>query len=764
MSLFAPLARLSWPATWARLPAALAGHAVAVALAGVLLLAIVACGRPARRWVEAARGPRGGGLLLGFVAGAAALSLILLGLGLAGLWFRGLYAVVIVSAAAAALPSCVAGLRGFRGVRPPAPALILLAATAAVVLPAAFVPETGTDCLIYHLAAPEQFLAVHRIHRDRLAQPFKLPLPAEMLFGWAVVCGHDAVAKLASACAGVLAAAAVAPVAGLPAWSPAAWIAAALLLASSRVLFHLPLSKPDLLALAAFAAALLAAGRRRHAVAWLAFGFAVSLKYTFLLAAPALLAWPWLVSGRGFRSVARAALPAWMAALPLLPWWFRNWLTFGNPLYFVLAGFFPTLDWPPGSTGILSACGIEVFAGRGTGTWPGAAVWGAGRFLAASPGLAAAVLLVFIIGAPLASRRLLGISLLLQAVFIRLGRVDRFCVPADYLAALSAALALAHAFGRLAPRWRRVAAGAIALAGAVPVAASFRALATVDPLPFLAGSETRRSYLARLTGELAGAQDAVAAARPRILLLASDQRAFRFRCRVVLSTAIGPPPLGWTLAREARNPAELAKRFRQLGLTHVAYNLVTAGFQRDIHDYFPWNDRMVSAYAAFCRTRLRIVRAPAFSDHPNGAFYLYEILPRPAAASRLTFFYPGAEGLFRKAWRAQSFKGAPAVDREYARLFRLVPDLQRARDDYAWVKMDREEHAAAFDLVRPGCLAGMIDDENWITYGVGALRLGRRAEALAAFRRAHDLYPDRRAGIGKALRILERGGAAADVR
>jgi len=740
---------------------ALGRHTAALASSALLLVALAGAGAPAARWLGSPSGPWLVRWLFILVTGAGAAALLALGLGLAGLFQPGLLVAAVILGAAAG----IARLRVPAERPDPGPAAsLLMIAALAVSLPVALLPETAQDCLIYHLAAPEQFLIAHRIGADRFGLTFKLPLPGELLFAWSVIVRHDAAARVLPMAAGLLAAAAILPLAGLGARSRAGWMAVALFLASARVLFDLKIAKPDLLGLAAFAASLLAADRRRMGLAWAYLGLAAAFKLTFVLAAPAVPLWICLVRGEPLRRAGRGLGMIWVAAIPLLPWWIKNWWLTGNPLFFMLAGLFPTLGWLPASSEIFRDHYVEAFAPPGTGTWAGAAAYALGRLVTSAPGLALAAVLAFLPGARAPGRRLLALGLVLEVVFIRIGRMERFAVPADFLVAVAAAFAAPAFLEALVPRLHRIATALLALAGAIPLAAAAAGLAVRHPLPCLLGAEPPTAYLARATGELAAIQAAVRTARPRVLLLASEQRAYRFGCRVILSAAVGPPPLGWTLAREARGPDELAKRVRQLGVTHVAYNFVTAGFQRDIHAWFPWDDRMVRMYAETVRTRFRIVRAPGQSDHPNGGFYLYEILPGPGPAQGPVFYLPGAEGIMDGVWQAEGKRDSDLAIRELDRLSALLPDLLWVRNQFASYAFSQRRFATALQLSRPGCLAGMVDDENWSVYAASALAVSRRAEGLAALRRAAELYPERRAGISRALEALARGYGKVSVR
>ncbi|MEK7476529.1 MAG: hypothetical protein AAB152_12980 [Candidatus Coatesbacteria bacterium] len=745
------------------LPAALAADGAAAASSAILLLALAGASVPGARWLRAPRGAWPAGAVFGLVVGAGTASLLLLGAGLAGLFQPPVYAALVAAGAAGGIarvalgrprrPSRAQGARPAPGVA----ANVLLAAVLGVTLPMVFLPEISTDCLIYHLAAPEQFLVAHRISSDAFGVTFKLPLPGELLFGWSVVTGNDAAARVLPLAAGFLAAAALLPLAGLGTGTKPGWLVAALLLASSRVLFDLRIAKPDLLALAAFAAALLAADRRRPGLAWGCLGLAAAFKLTFVLAAPAVPLWGWLRRGEPPRRAALLLAGAWIAALPLLPWWLKNWWFTGNPLFFALTGVFPTLGWLPGSSEVFRGGYVEAFAPPGTTTWGGAAAYALARLATSAPGLSLAALLAVRPGAPAASRRILGLGLLLEVLFIKVGRMERFPIPADFLVAVSAALALPRFLEAMVPRLRALSIAVLMLAGAVPIAGAVAGIASLAPLPCLLGAESPAAFLARSTGELAAVQAAVRIAGPRVLLLASEQRAYRFGCRIVLSTAIGPMPLGWTLARDARGPGELAKRFRQLGITHVAYNFVTAGFQRDVHDWFPWTDRMARDYASFVRARLRIARSPAHSDHPNGGFYLYEVLARPLPSRDPVFYLPGAEGVMREVWQAERREDAAAVRRELGRLAALLPGVLWVKNKVAWQAFAERRMDLTWRWARPGCLAGMVDDENWSIYAAAALGVGRRAEGIAALRRAAELYPEHRTGIAEALEVLARG-------
>ncbi len=613
----------------------------------------------------------------------------------------------------------------------------------------AFVPETEVDCLLYHLAAPDQFFASHALVRDRLSHAFRLPLPVEMLYGFSVACGTDAPAKLLHAAAGVGCAMAVALLAG---GGPAARLAGWLFAMSGWSVMLMLRAKNDLVALLWMATALLATdsgwrdathrGRPRFApppVAWWLFGCGVAAKYTYAPFGLVLAGWGWLRYGVSPQAGWLRAMP--LAALPLLPWWARNHLHFGNFLWFGFTGWLPPVDQAPGGVAEIARNVIEPFAAPGTGTWPGAVRRIAPRWILAAPALALAGSAALRAGAGQPARRLGLAALLLAILHARFGRADRFGLPADLLLAVVGGLAVAGAAPRLPPRARGGGGAVLVLLGLVPLVLRAPGDLAARPLASLVGLESPDAFLARWFGELDDARRAVAARHPRRLLLAGDLRAYRFGVPVTATLTHGIAPLGWSLAREAHDPGEAAKRVRQLGVTMVAYNFVTAFYQKEVHDPYPWTDRMLRVWDGFVRTRLAVVREPARSDHGSGGFYLYKILARPGAPQPLIFYLPGGEGMLREVWLAERRQDAPAVTVALDRLNRLLPGVGAVHDYTAWHAYAFGRWQEAYEHIRVGTTAGMVNDENWVLLGATALKLGRYEEAERAYLRARVLYP-----------------------
>ena len=311
-------------------------------------------------------------------AGFGALAAAFLGLGLAGLWYRPVFAML-------ALPAAIAGIMGLaprlRGIRMPGKpwrspefALpVMLVGWIALLL--CLAPEWFQDPLRYHLFFPRRFLLEHKfIFVERYFFWSYMGLP-QMLYGAALALGGGVGAKAVNAAAAAMSLAALLRLNRLAGFSPA----------TSAVVMGLTVTGPGLhlitgatfgehgcmfLVLLAVEALMddgAPRSRRLREAAMLG-GLALSAKYTAVFGAAGCAV---LIATRSdfaeWIAVARRR-PAWLAAivLPFLPFALERWLWTGDPVspYFGRAGF-PTMDSQ-------SAAALDVyydFAGKVRGKW-----------------------------------------------------------------------------------------------------------------------------------------------------------------------------------------------------------------------------------------------------------------------------------------------------------------------------------------------------------------------------------------------------------
>lgn len=229
---------------------------------------------------------------------------------------------------------------------------LLLALGVGAALLGALTPPHHFDALAYHLAAPQRFLLTGRIAPLPDVLFGNLPLTMEMLYGVGLAFGSDAFAQLLHLAFGGLTALALWSLARRHYDRPTAWLAVALFLATPLVTVWARVANIDL-PLACFlllaALAVIRAGEETGADArrWLVLagifaGLALGTKYQALFAVP-ILGLLVVVDGlrgrRGARDLlARAGLFWGLAVAVAAPWYLKNWIVLGNPIWPLFGG------------------------------------------------------------------------------------------------------------------------------------------------------------------------------------------------------------------------------------------------------------------------------------------------------------------------------------------------------------------------------------------------------------------------------------------
>ncbi len=304
--------------------------------------------------------------LFAFAAGLGLVSVELFALALLHLWTRPVFALfallVLLPALLAArrAPAHAPGPRGGAAPHPllrpdlPAPTALLLAAALVphvLTLAAALAPPLYFDVLVYHLALPSLYL----LEGGWVATPdfvfSGFPQVMEFLFGGALGLGGVAAPSLLvwSTGAGLLAAVFLFARRFLDV--PTSLVAAATLSASTAFLLLVSDAYVDVpLAFFSFLCLHAALASNRDpgpghgwaVAAGLMAGLAFGTKYTggvsSLFGAVILLAGPWRAR--------RVASYIAAAALAASPWWIRNLLVFGNPVFPFATNLFAPLSTP----------------------------------------------------------------------------------------------------------------------------------------------------------------------------------------------------------------------------------------------------------------------------------------------------------------------------------------------------------------------------------------------------------------------------------
>lgn len=264
-------------------------------------------------------------------------------------------------------------------IRPASPGMWAGCAAAVVVFGAslihALLPVWDYDGLMYHLQAPALFLRAGRIVLLPDLWQANGPLLAEMLYLVGVAFESDAVAKVVHLSFAALLVLATFAVARRHVGDRAGWMAAGILLGvpvfpvwASLAYADMAWALYEVLAIAAYLE-----WRRDRRRAWLVvsaamLGWAMGSKYPALALLP-ILCFAILfdrASGSPQARLRSTALFAGAAVLVAAPWYLKNLLLGGNPIYPFVFG---SMDWPPERLQMLMAYLQSFGTGRSVGDY-----------------------------------------------------------------------------------------------------------------------------------------------------------------------------------------------------------------------------------------------------------------------------------------------------------------------------------------------------------------------------------------------------------
>jgi len=616
-------------------------------------------------------------LLRSWFLGLAPLALTGLGLGLTGLWIKGvLIAVAAVSAATLAFQRPKSGM--------PARGAFIAILPCLLSLPGALAPEIAFDSLRYHLALPNLFLFEHRIFHVERFLFSAFPSSMEMLYGFCLSLGSEGAAKMLDwtflPISGYLLYGLVQPI--LPA-RPAILLTAcfcAMPFLGSLAVFSnvdLPLMAVELAAFSCVWSSL----NRKAAGLWLSagwlFGTAMGFKYLGLFAlAGAVLALP--LAGTGF------IRPFLVRTLPLalvLPgaWLAKNILMTGNPVFPYLANLFSSFDveaetiqrhlayaanW--GAEHPLWSAWVTVFPiALSRGTYDGLSE-------ALSPVIFLLSALAVLYFPSQGSRRwLLFVCAILWTVWASAGGgIFRFLVPFYPCAFLLAAILISQASQPTRPL---AIALSLFLAAQIPPLLASQYRLSFAPMGAALGMESRKSFLDRVlppAGRYFPAmKQADIAAKPGRLLVLGDPKAYYagVRCRTEFEFA---PPLLLHLSAISGNSGRMRIRLKQAGIRAVLYRAEAAVSAARMCDCIPARLGTLERYQRFWAEYME----PAWSgEYPaeNNYYQCYRLRDKPGRLdlpkSELWFNLPGTENLTGDADRALA-KGKTKEAAELARM------------------------------------------------------------------------------------------------
>jgi len=719
-------------------------HAAAVAVAAAMAAALWVTGLAVRPWARL--GPALA-VFAAFPLGYAAVSLLYLGLALAGLWFPRVLAAAIVAPAAAALILRRGRLLPRLG-GPPHPGLPgwLVLAAVACILPWSLAPETQPDGWEYFLAGPERWLAAHRYGVLGATPPLHYPDIAEMLYAIPVGLGLDPAAKLLNAAAMLCGAGAVCSLLE----RDARGLGLLMFVTAMTPVFLMTTGKNEGFAAGFVLLAVAFAWRGAWTPAGLFAGLALSTKYLSVLN----LAWLPLLMTAGRRRAQFLRL-AGLAGAVTSPWLVKAWLLTGDPAYPVASGFLPWLvdGWDARNARVWH---LSTAVDAPAGSWPVRAVQG---LIWEHAGLA--LLLPALAFAGGRGRLVAAGSVAAYAAW-QAGfpgpQTTRWAFPS-----IAAALILC---GGPARRWLagpRILRWALVAAWGLAAGHSLVRLAGggVSPLPYAAGSETRAGFLARAFSTLIPAAEAIrAGGRGAVVLLVGEVREYGLPrpCLVANAHASGEAPLVWRLVNASGTDRDLVVRFRELGIRRLLYNYVTIKNVQFCHEPFRWDERMLRLYTAFCRLHLKATRVFDTADFANGGFVVYGFSPRPAARPPRTILYlPGAEAYCHTAVPFRNRGRMAEAVREHAALAAVCPEVLSFRAEWGHTLALSGDWPRAYALLASAVHDGFAEPVHLVNFGLAAVQLEKHAEADAVFRRCLTGAPSHAVAVRIGLGWAEFG-------
>jgi hypothetical protein len=288
---------------------------------------------------------------LGFV------SLLILGLGIAGALNRWLVYGLALVACLVLLPDLKATLHLVRGLERPALYSLLdrllagyLLVALILALVACLTPPAAWDSQVYHLTGPKLYIQQGRITGDIDIPYLGFPSLLEMLFLSGMLLKSDMVAKLVHFAYAVLTVGLLYCFARRHLQTKMPWLAPAIYLSAPSIILVSTWAYVDLgLAFYTFAAfygfITWTELRENHwlVVTGILSGFALGVKYTAVLT-PIMLGFMliWEQRRRGAVGLLRNLLFLWLSAAAVAcPWYLKNWVLAGNPFYpFFFLGHF----------------------------------------------------------------------------------------------------------------------------------------------------------------------------------------------------------------------------------------------------------------------------------------------------------------------------------------------------------------------------------------------------------------------------------------
>ena len=646
-----------------------------------------------------------------------------------------------------------------------------------------FVPSVEQDGYMYHLGAPAQFLNSHRILIDQVPLTFHYALSIELVYAIPLLLGDDRLASflefssflaacsmflgmygrfrsgvsgtspletpeqnpapdipLAAPGKGRRGQAAAKLRKGQPAEKGAGrlsllleragrflegdmmWVGVLLALSPNVVLSFIGSGKIDVAATSIFIVGMILWEARIWPAAAALFGFCIAAKVAY---APFVAVWMLF----RFRSVKVFFLAGILAALPILPWWFKSWIAVGNPLFPVAQGLFQMWNWDRLNMGAYDTyCAGLVW--KDTFTMNG--VFGAWLRSMRTEHLAVLLILPGLV--IIRPTRMAVLALVLaQLIILRTGHISRYYYPAVMFFSILAAREIPKAF-----RGGRVILAMLATVALLRIWTfpGFNLLSASYAFMHPAvGFKTRLSaYWGAIlkTGEM----------KPRRMLSVGELRTYLLPGRVIYNGFLGETPVLWQMARESRDLRDLAKKFRQTGAQYIFYNYVSTEWtQKYSGGYFSWDRRMFDLYREFCRTRLEYAWDSGSCDYVNGGFYMYRIRPAPLARPpAVVMQVPGAEAYYYDSFLLGMRNNYDLAIAFMLKVVQEQPEVMSFQGELAYLYSRKPDWPSAYKWVQAPVKAGLRNMVCTATYGLAAAATGRYDEAYPVLKVAMEKF------------------------
>ena len=539
--------------------------------------------------------------LLSFGLGMAAGMLLLLGLGLSGLWFPAMAWLAVLGGFASLWISRSILARGtgqISGVQKEGWMPVVLtgllvaeALFALILLAGACIgPDRFYDAQVYHLAQPALFIMWHKITGLPNLMHSMFPQGMPMLYGWMWMMGGEAAIRAWRVWLGILVFAAVWRL-GRDREHPITGIAAASLFATAPLFFlNATQTSVDVEVCLLILLACLAVREcsRNSSMGWLFMagiltGAAFSIKYTVVFWAP----WLALLASRtkpGFGwhyfrpSWQRLAVFSLAVFLMLAPWLVRNVSVVGNPFYpYLTQAFKGGRQWdPPRLKRFLeqqASYAVDKVADLPKLPWQLVNGHNSENYVGPALVLLAPLLLVFRSGGPGAGvvGILAGMSLLM---WLGVTHIHRFLLATWALAWILVAWSVWD-MGKARPWFRNSILVLLVILNGVGMADILIFWRhNVDPVEMLAGRESPREFLVRKTiNQYEDAADAGGRLMPANgrVMMAGETRGVYWPRPFYTHSAYDIQAFE-EIIWSSRDANEAAKRLKQKGVTHLFFN------------------------------------------------------------------------------------------------------------------------------------------------------------------------------------------------